>query len=61
MDAKYQIGIVVGLVVLAMAIISVVGFVIVRKNGFDGVRTMLGGGTELDKLISKINNFLTEK
>ena len=60
MDTKFQIGIVVGLVVLALVVLSVVGFVIVRKNGFDGIRTMLGG-SELDKLISKINNFLTEK
>lgn len=60
MELKSQIGIAIALVVIAIALVSIVGFVIVRKNGFDGIRSMLGE-SELDRLISKINKFLTGK
>jgi UPF0716 family protein affecting phage T7 exclusion len=57
MELKSQIGIAVALVLIAVGLMAVVGFVLVRKNGFDGIRSMLGE-SELDKLISKINKFL---
>jgi UPF0716 family protein affecting phage T7 exclusion len=57
MELKSQIGIAIALVIIAIALVSVVGFVLVRKNGFDGIRSMLGE-SELDKLISRINKYL---
>jgi uncharacterized membrane protein AbrB (regulator of aidB expression) len=57
MDSKYLIGIVIALVVLTVLLMAGVGYVVVRKNGFDGFRTMLGE-SKLDKLISKINKFI---
>lgn len=57
MSGKHLIGIVVALLVIAIVLFLGVGLVLVRKNGFDGIRTMLGE-SELDKLINKINSRL---
>lgn len=57
MYGKYLIGVLAGLLLLAIIVFTLVGFIIVKKNGFSGIRTMLGS-SELDKLIDKINNYI---
>lgn len=57
MYGKYLIGVLAGLLLLAIIVFTLVGYVLVKKNGFGGIRTMLGP-TELDKLIEKVNNYI---
>ena len=53
------IGIALFVVVIIVVLLSTVGYLFVKKDGFSGVRTMLGK-SKIDKLIDKINSFLKE-